>query len=243
MVIIQLIQDNALALWPVIQPYLLTIFLGAIPPIVWLFFFLTEDSIQSEPKRMVFKVFLTGILAALAAAAMELIVRGVVLIPAGIGNYSNVTLITFAFIEELVKFMAVYVAVKGSKYFDEPVDCMVYMITGALGFAAIENTLFLRQLLVQQPSQNLLEISIVRSIGATLLHAIAGGFIGYYWAKKRLIVGLALAVGLHTIFNYAIFKLGYSAVYATGILVIASFFIFYDFDIMKDEDGQQQGSK
>lgn len=192
---------------------------------------------------MVLKVFLTGILAALAAAAVELIVRNVILMPSGIGDYSTITLTTFAFIEELVKFMAVYVAVKGSKYFDEPIDCMIYMITGALGFAAIENTLFLQQLLLQQSSQGLLEISIVRSIGATLLHAIAGGFIGYYWAKKRLIVGLVMAVGLHAIFNYAIFRLDYSAVYATGILVIASFFIFYYFDIMKDEDGQQQGIK
>lgn len=235
MVALHLIQDNVMALWPFIHPSLLTIFLGAFPPIIWLFFFLMEDNIQPEPKRMVFKVFLIGILAAFVAAAIEYIVRGVILIPAGVGDYSNITFITFAFIEELVKFMAVYLAVKGSKYFDEPVDYMIYMITGALGFAAIENVLFLSQ----QPSVSLLEISIVRSIGATLLHAIAGGLIGYYWAKKKIMVGLLLAVGLHAIFNYAIFRLSYSAVYATGILVVASFFVFYYFDIIKDEDGQQ----
>ncbi len=188
---------------------------------------------------MVLKVFLTGVLAAIAAAALELIARSVIFIPAGVGDYSKTTFIAFAFIEESIKFIAVYVAVKGSKYFDEPVDCMVYMITGALGFAAIENALFLSQYI----GQNLLEIGIVRSVGATLLHAIASGFVGYYWAKKKFILGLLLAVSIHAIFNYAIFQLNYSAIYATGVLVIASFFIFYDFDIMKDEDGQQQGIK
>ena len=221
------------------RPSLKSILLGPVPPIIWLFFFLMEDNIQPEPKRMVLKVFLTGIMAALIAAALELIVRDAILMPAGVGDYNNITFTTFSFIEELVKFMAVYIAVRGSKYFDEPVDCMIYMITGALGFAAIENTLFL----LQQPNTSLFEVSIVRSTGATLLHAIASGFVGYYWAKKKLVVGLVLAVGLHTVFNYAISQLGYSAVYATGILVIASFFIFQDFDIIKDEDGQQQGIK
>jgi len=239
MVIIQLIQNNAVALWPVIQPALIATVIGSAAPIIWLFFFLMEDNIETEPKRMVLKVFLTGVLAAIAAAALELIARSVIFIPAGVGDYSKTTFIAFAFIEESIKFIAVYVAVKGSKYFDEPVDCMVYMITGALGFAAIENALFLSQYI----GQNLLEIGIVRSVGATLLHAIASGFVGYYWAKKKFILGLLLAVSIHAIFNYAIFQLNYSAIYATGVLVIASFFIFYDFDIMKDEDGQQQGIK
>jgi RsiW-degrading membrane proteinase PrsW (M82 family) len=235
MVIIQLIQDNLATLLPAVQPALIAIIIGSAAPIIWLFFFLMEDNIQTEPKRMVFKVFLTGILAALTAAAIEIIIRGFVLMPTGIEDYSKTTLIVFAFIEELIKFIAVYLAVKGSKYFDEPVDCMIYMITGALGFAAIENALFLSQYI----GQNLLEIGIVRSVGATLLHAIASGFVGYYWAKKKFVVGLLLAVSIHTIYNYAISQLNYSAVYATGALVIASFFIFYDFDIMKDEDGQQ----
>ncbi len=223
-------------LWPIIQPTLTAVLLGSAAPIIWLFFFLMEDNIHPEPKRMILKVFLTGVLAAIVAAAMEIIVRSVILIPANIGDYSNTTFAIFAFIEELIKFMAVYVAVKGSKYFDEPVDCMIYMITGALGFAAIENAFFLSQHL----NASLFEIGIVRSVGATLLHAIASGFVGYFWAKKKLIWGFLLAVGIHAIFNYAIFQLNYSAVYATGILVIASFFIFYDFDIMKDKDGQQR---
>lgn len=239
MVAAQLIYDNALSFWPIIQPNLMVALVGIAAPIIWLFFFLMEDNIQPEPKRAIFNVFLVGIAAALAAAIVELIAKGIILTPLGVGDYNAITLGVFAFIEEVVKFLAVYLAVRGSKYFDEPVDCMIYMITGALGFAAIENTLFL----LQQPVHLIVEIGIVRSIGATLLHAIAAGFIGYYWAKKRLLVGLFLAIALHAIFNYAISALDYSAVYATGILVIASFFIFYDFDIIKDEDGQRQGEQ
>lgn len=209
---------------------LLPLALGFFPAIAWLIFFSLEDRVHPEPKKMVFKVFIAGILSAAAAAAIQIVLQDTVFARFNIQDTSRSSFLILSFIEEFVKFAAVYVAVKGSKYLDEPVDYMIYMITGALGFAAIENTLFL----FQKDSGIVFEIIVLRAVGATLLHALASGFIGFYWAKRKLILGLIIAVLLHALFNYLVLKFSMAPVYATAILIFASFFLFYDFDIIKD---------
>lgn len=208
--------------------------LGFFPAIAWLIFFLLEDRMHPEPKKTVFIVFIAGILSAAAAAAIQLVLQDTVFTRFNIQDVGKSSFLILSFVEEFVKFAAVYVAVKGSKYLDEPVDYMIYMITGALGFAAIENTLFL----LQKNSNIIFEIIVLRAVGATLLHALASGFIGFYWAKRKLMLGLLIAVLLHAGFNYLILKFSMAPVYATAILIFASFFLFYDFDIIK-EDGRE----
>lgn len=216
--------------------WFISLALGFLPAIAWLIFFSLEDRMHPEPKKMVIKVFIVGIISALAAAAIQLILQDTVFTSFNIQETDKVSFIALAFIEEMIKFAAVYVMVRRSKYLDEPVDYMIYMITGALGFAAIENALFL----FQKSSGIILEIMILRAVGATLLHALASGFIGFYWAKRKLIIGLIMAVLLHAGFNYLILKFSIAPIYATVILVFASFFLFYDFDIIKENgDGEK----
>ncbi|MBT9151585.1 MAG: Protease PrsW [candidate division WS2 bacterium] len=214
--------------------YLLPLVLGFFPAIAWLVFFLLEDRIHPEPKKMIFKIFLVGILSAIAAAAIQLILQDTVFKTFAIKDTDKISLLAVAFIEEFVKFAAVYVALRGSKHLNEPVDYMIYMITGALGFAAIENTLFL----LEKNLDIIFEIIVLRAVGATLLHALASGFIGFYWAKRKLVLGILIATLLHAGFNYLILNFGLAPIYATSLLVLASFFLFYDFDIIK-EDGRK----
>ncbi len=220
----------------VTNDYLLSAGLGFLPAIVWLMFFLLEDRAHPEPKKVVVRIFLVGIVSALVAAAIQLVFRDTLFTKLDIKETDGISFIILSFIEELVKFAAVYLALRKSKYLDEPLDAMIYMITGALGFAAIENTLFL----LKGGSEVILETIVLRAVGATLLHALASGFVGFYWAKKRTLIGLIIAVLLHASFNYVILKFSIAPIYATAILIIASFFLFYDFDIIK-ENGQRQG--
>ena len=118
--------------------------------------------------------------------------------------------------------------------FDEPVDAMIYMIVAALGFAAVENIAA-----AAKGSGLAFETTSLRFIGATLLHTISSGLLGYYWAKeiitKRrvfLYIGFALATVLHVIFNYLI--LNYEPVVVpTTFLIVAALLILYDFEKLK----------
>ena len=83
-------------------------------------------------------------------------------------------------IEEVLKFIFAYILVLRSKDDNEPIDPIIFMITTALGFAAIENMLFL----IDPITSNNLHLSIytgnLRFIGAMLLHTVSSATIGIF---------------------------------------------------------------
>jgi len=98
--------------------------------------------------------------------------------------------IFLALTEEVFKFFAAWLAVGRRKELDEPIDAMIYMIAAALGLATIENFFILSDLMSAGGIVAVNELSsiiVLRFVGATFLHAIASGLVGYYWAKSRII--------------------------------------------------------
>lgn len=93
-----------------------------------------------------------------------------------------------ALVEEILKYLVVKQKVLSHSEFDEPVDVMLYMIIAALGFATLENILIFFQFGPQFLWEKALGISIFRFWGATFLHTLTSGFIGYFLAlslRKR----------------------------------------------------------
>jgi RsiW-degrading membrane proteinase PrsW (M82 family) len=117
-------------------------------------------------------------------------------------------------IEEFLKLLFTYNICLRRKINDEPVDAAIYMLTSALGFAAVETTLFLTGPLSKGNLLDSLIASNFRSIGPMLIHlvssAILGLFIGlaFYKSKPKkflyLITGLTSAIILHGLFNFFI---------------------------------------
>jgi len=192
---------------------IICVILASIPSFVWLAFYLRKDK-HPEPNKMIIKVFLLGILAVPIAGLLE---QGVSL---GLEKLSlmekiGITIIAFAFIEELLKYIVIRIGILKNSAFDEPVDAMIYMIIAALGFAAAENIYLLTQVypthLTFLPA---LEFMTTRFLGATFLHALASAILGYFLAasllinskiRKTLIFGGIIgATILHSIFNYII---------------------------------------
>lgn len=204
------------------------VLLGMFPAVFWLIFFLFEDRKDPEPRSLIAGIFLAGSLSALTAAVLQLLIQNSVFPLLFIQELSIAYLLVFAFIEELVKFFAAYIVIYNNRSFDEPVDGMIYMITSAMGFAALENIVFL-----MSPNGTQFETMIFRFVGATLLHALASGLVGYYWVKRKSIVGLLIGTLLHLTFNVLILTFYSTPFYACTILIFASFFLFYDFDILK----------
>lgn len=215
----------------VITSPIIIFFLGIFPSIFWLLFFLIEDSKRPEPKVMIAEVFSAGVVAAAIAVALE--------------NYATEYLaryplfrmntpgefLAFAAIEEIVIFLAAYLMIARNRFFNEHVDAMVYLITAALGFAALENVFYL----LSSGPELALQTILIRSVGATLLHAVASGFIGFYWAERKLLRGLAIAILIHWIFDCLAFFVA-EQTFSIAFVLVCSFFIFHDFDILKGED-------
>lgn len=184
---------------------------------------------------MIFKVFFAGALFAFLAVPFEYFLQGYLGF-FGIGKYHFISFLVLAAVEEISKFFAAFWIIRKSRFFDEPVDAMVYMIAAALGFAALEN-IFITFGNINGASMaigEILGIIVFRFIGATLLHALSSGVVGYYWAKKlSLLKGLAAASLLHAIFNYLIIIFNEELIYPTIFLIIIALFIFWDFEKLK----------
>ncbi|OGN02618.1 MAG: hypothetical protein A2655_02750 [Candidatus Yanofskybacteria bacterium RIFCSPHIGHO2_01_FULL_43_42] len=223
--------------------------LGLAPSLVWLSFYLRRDC-HPEPKHLLTKAFLMGIIISPLAILLQLgfaELRTLI----GLEIFSQGTPTFFlwsSFVEEFLKFFAIYLVILRSPEFDEPVDGMIYMITAALGFAAIENILVMLNL-IPNGAGTALNTLALRFIGATLLHALASGLIGYFLAmswffqehKKKLIVfGLAIATLFHAAFNMLIAFAQESAnpvvglVYTTFLLIILAFLVSVLFDKIKE---------
>lgn len=152
-------------------------------------------------------------------------------------NHTFVSLTLWAFLEESAKFAACYFIALRSRYNDEPIDAVIYMITVALGFAALENTFYLITPLANGDALGTVLTSNIRFIGTSLLHTLASAIIGIaiafsfyksaYKKEKYLIFGFLAAGVLHTLFNFFILDdsgietfIVFSSVWLLIILVI-----------------------
>jgi len=218
--------------------YLVFIIFGLSPSVIWLLFYLKKDA-HPESKRMVLKIFFYGMLAGLIAMMVELWVtwsimffigRFVVSVPIFFFLFNQ--FIVVALVEELSKLLIVREKVINDKEFDEPVDTMLYMIIAALGFAALENFLVLLSLGKPFLIRDAAMVSSFRFLGATFLHALASGTIGYYLAlafcdsKRRIglvLKGVVIATAIHGLFNISITMIEKGLVDQKLFLFIISF--------------------
>jgi len=191
--------------------------------------------VHPESNKMVLKIFFLGALITLPAVLIELgIEKGLNKWAPPLASAIYIFL-GIAFVEEFLKYLVVREKVLSNPEFDEPVDVLLYMIIAALGFAALENILVL---LPKEKPLFFYEtaiISFLRFIGATFLHALCSGTMGYFLAlsffeiKKKLrltILGLVIATVLHGLFNLFIMEIDKTLLVYNGEITIVNFPLF-----------------
>ncbi len=180
-----------------------------IPTVLWLLFWLREDRFKPEPRGLLIITFFAGALAVFLVLPLEYLVKS-------LGIIGTPRILIFAAIEEFAKFFVVFLIAFHSTYLDEPIDYAIYLITGALGFAAVENILFLIEPALQQDISFIIETGTLRFLGATVLHsvlaAILGIIAGFVFFKSKgtrflyTVLGLGIVTILHTFFNSFIIR-------------------------------------
>lgn len=185
---------------------------GILPALIWLAFWLREDYEHPEPRALLLRTFLFGMGAVILVLPLQKAVD--IWFP----GMAFVAIILWVVLEEVFKFGGAYVGGIKSVDDNEPVDPMIYMITAALGFAALENTIFILEPLIGKEIVNSVITGNLRFIGANLLHVVSSGIVGaslafsfYKSRKKRIInvlLALLIAIGFHSGFNLAIIHWG-----------------------------------
>lgn len=177
---------------------------GILPTILWLEFWLRQE-IHQEPRRIIVGTFILGMFSVVLAGVFESAVSRIIL------QYTTLSFLIWAIIEEVLKYLCAYAGAIRTRFCHESIDPTIYMITAALGFAAAENILFLHDALLDGGIVSGISTITYRSVGATLLHIISSSLVGiligfaFYRSEnmKRFatLIGLFLAVALHTTFN------------------------------------------
>lgn len=162
----------------------ITILLTALPPIaILLYYIYHKDKKSLESTGQLVKAFLYGILSAPLSFCM--------LIPLGlIGVYpaeatSILGSISTAFFgaaipEEIAKFFMLWLLLRKNPYFDEKMDGIVYAVCVSLGFAALENIMYLFS-----NEEAYLSVGIARAIFAVPGYFCFGILMGYYYSLAK----------------------------------------------------------
>ena len=187
---------------------------GFVPALIWLYFLLKEDARCPEPRHMILIAIVAGAVAVPLSLPLEHL--AILNLPTENPSPGFPVILAWASIEEVMKFAVAVVLVLWRREVNESIDFVIYMITVALGFAAVENMLFLIQPLAQGHVITGIATQNLRFVGSTLVHVTSSAIIGFmlaftymthkYWRLPAVILGLILAISLHTLFNFLIIE-------------------------------------
>ena len=220
---------------------------GVLPALLWLWFWLREDNLHPEPKSLIAISFLAGCTSVIIAIILEKIAQDFIL-------DTTYRYIAWSAIEEIIKFGVFAIVIFKSKFFDEPIDAMIYLITIALGFAAIDNTLFILSSLSTSELTSSLITGNLRFIGASLVHVVSSAVLGFMIGISiyknsglkffSVLLGIILSIVLHTAFNLAIISTTatntlkvFGGVWITVVILII---LFEEIKAVKPKEGLEK---
>jgi len=211
-----------------VPPIAIAIAGGVLPSLVWLWFWLRQDADCSDPEPAGFVAlsFAAGMAIVYAVLPVEKFILsslpslvplfGSLVAKLGLIPFTGETIqvILWALVEEIAKYATVFFVAFHARRLAEPVDAVIYLVTAALGFAAMENTLYLLKGLAEAGSLQIIIDSNLRFIGATIVHTVCSGVVGvalafsFYGTRITkgisATIGLVLATLLHAYFNLTI---------------------------------------
>src|SRR5580765_4234980 len=145
---------------------------GAIPAFLLMLYFDWIDRKRPEPWTMRYAVTGVGILSVIPAVIFEASFTQVYANGAHSNGYADAAFNSFVVagaVEEAAKIAAVFIVVWYSRHFDERMDGLVYGARAGLGFALLENCLYIYQV---APTDQLPMVWGLRALLAVPGHAL-----------------------------------------------------------------------
>jgi protease PrsW len=156
-----------------------------------------KDKHEREPLGLLVKSFFFGVISTLITLLISWpISRLVPLDPTSLTQQAVHAFLLVALIEEFSKFIFVRWVLYPNKNFNEPFDGIVYSVTVSLGFAGLENILYVMD--------GGVETAVLRMFTAVPAHASFGVLMGYFLGKAKF---------EHKRAHYAIYALGVATLF------------------------------
>ena len=200
--------------------------LAVAPAAFWLWYFYNKDRYEPEPLSWILMVYIFGIVVTIPVAFIEGTLS--IIVP----EFFIVVLVA-PIVEEAGKYLVVKKTVWESLEFDEPVDGIIYAAAAGLGFATLENVIYVFSA-VETSLLLALQTGLLRALISVPGHVLFSAMWGYSLGKARFIpqeqrtgviaTGLILAMAFHALFNLLL----YDAIgFAVLILVVIPLLWFF----------------
>lgn len=193
-----------------------SLLLSVLPSIVLGVMIYKKDIVEKEPPRLLLKLFIGGAIGSVILTLFLTMILNPIL--PDLEDSTNINLFylaitTFfkvALVEEFSKWIFLKKITWKNKEFNYIYDAIVYAVFVALGFATIENILYVFG------NENSISIAILRAILSVPGHAFDGVFMGFYYGcakqaninnnvklfKKNIILSLLIPTIFHFVFDY-----------------------------------------
>lgn len=203
--------------------------LALFPTIALMIFIYYKDSYEKEPVGLLFQLFMLGVVSILPAIILEFV--GEMFVATLFGSSGFLFNLFYAFFvvalaEEGVKFLFTYIRTWKSKHFNYKFDGIVFAVFVSLGFATLENILYV--------FQGGFGTGVLRALLSVPSHAIDAVFMGYFYGlakqcdaygdkkgrTKNLCRAYLVALGLHGFYDFCLFQGGIWAIYFLLFVIV-----------------------
>jgi len=182
--------------------------LAVAPVMIIIAYIYLKDKFEKEPIKLLAINFILGATVSVVLTFLLSILASKIIVPSDSKNILQVFLnafVTVALVEEFSKYIIVRFYAQRNKEFNEPFDGIVYAVIVSMGFAALENVLYVFQYGAAT--------GITRALTAVPAHATFGILMGYFmgkakFSKNRILLnftGLFVATIFHGAYDFFLF--------------------------------------
>ena len=180
------------------------------PVAIFLIVIYRKDSVK-EPPGLLIKCFIWGCVITIPIVFIEAFVGSFNVFDSALQNTLYDAFVVAAFVEECIKFLFLYLIVWKRREFDQHYDGIVYAVFVSLGFAFVENIMYV--------AEYGFSTAVLRAILSVPAHGLLGVCMGYFFAlakfspKNRsglLILSLLIPVLLHGLYDFLLLYPGVS---------------------------------
>ena len=162
----------------------MSLVLAAIAPaFIIIIFIYIKDKYEKEPKRVMLYSFLLGAIVSVLISTVLYVFFDYFLPLTDDNSIAQQFIKAFfvvALIEEFSKYVIVRYYSQTRKAFNEPFDGIVYAVIVSMGFAMVENLIYV--------FQGGWEVALMRAFTAVPAHATFGVLMGYFMVKLSLMI-------------------------------------------------------
>ena len=180
-----------------------------------------RDKYEKEPIRMLVMALFAGALIVIPVSFVEEFLNSFTGLFYGLIAAAWKGFVVAGFTEEFFKFLALYLLIWKSPEFNDKYDGIVYAVFISLGFAAVENILYVMG--------NGLFTGIIRAVTAVPAHAIFGITMGFYFGMAKFYTkkqselkrkALLIPILLHGLYDFILFTgFGWLSLVFIGFLI------------------------